>query len=893
MKTRSAFWRMFFAISILAFAGQSAIANVQLTFSIWHGYDFYYPNLNLTVSDVPTVTYHRLESPSGSLWIDRGNSSTNNSFFLTNLTEVITESTNGLWKLFLNKGDASEQVYYFSISVSGVTSNFLGDVEILSPLSGSTGVPVQPPVYWIGPSNLPAIDLSLTHDVSGNSYFENFPGAATNWDLPGPLTPGPNSLFVNYYSNNFSGITFSTPTNALGETLADWSAQGQVHTYLFSSFNVAGNTGGPSTLFAHFTFDDSSDLGHDDSGGGNDGNYFFADGGTQVPQYNREGVSGGAIEFDGFNGLFWNQEMTNAFTDSYSVSLWLKTAQLYGSDDDSGYTAAIILDANGNPIPLALTGSKLAFQTEFGSSILHSGSDINSDEFTHLVITRNADSGEKLIYINGELDASGFDDGGSEPPADEVRLGYSFTSGQGIEGLADDLQIYSAPLSAEQVAFLYNNPGQTVTGGGDNSFGDALESPELTWNTGGDAPWQVQTSITHDGTDAARSGTIDDYEKSWIETTVEGPGELSFWWKVSSEDGADYLEFMIDGDYQNDISGDWDWEQQIYQIEPGTHTLRWRYSKDSCCTDYDDAAYLDQISFNQPAPPLTFSLSLYRETRNAFESFSPGHTTFFAFPNLQGIDDPISYHEVESPDGFCSGTFGTNSGASSGILENFDTLLSRLTNGVWKLWLNKETPQEKLYTFTVSATDLSSNTLGNVMINAPLDGNSSVSPDTAYEWTGPTDWNGLHVRAWRTESGGTVQYASTELPPETQSWIDGPTLASGTNFFSVDYRTTITNFIVSVPYPEFSIGEMSVHSVATAGFIVAYSATSLMNPKIVGANLEFSFQSQNGMTHVLLSRTNLTLGTWRTNSVISGDGSVKLISLPKTNSQEYFRISTY
>ncbi len=892
MKTRSTLWRILFAITLLPLAVPSAFAGIHLTFGIWHGYDFYYPNLGLTVSDVPTTTYHRIESPSGVLWINRGGGSTNNPFFLTNLTQVISESTNGLWKLYVNKDDASEQVYYFTISVTGVTSNVLGDVEIFSPLSGSTGVPDQPPVEWIGPDNFLSIDLSLTHDVSGNSYFQTLSGTATSWEIPGPLTPGPNSLFVHYYWNNFPGITISTPTNALGEPLSDWSAEAGVHTYLFSSFTVAGgNPPGGGSLFAHFTFDDSNDLGHDDSGGGNDGSVFYPGDGNQFPEYNPDGISGGAVEFDGLNGIFWDGEMTNAFTGSYSVSLWLKTSQSYGSDEDSADSGAIIFDA-GASIPLALTGNKLAFQTGYGSSLLHSGADINFGEFVHLVVTRNADTGEKQIYFNGELDSTEFDDAGAEPPAFEVRLGYSFISGQGIEGLVDDLQIYSAPLSPDQVAYLFDHPGEIVVGG-NSSLGDAVDAPELTWTTGGDAPWVAQTMTTFDGSDAAKSGAIDDYQESWIETTVQGPGELTFWWKVSSEDGADYLEFTIDDEYQNDISGDWDWEQQTYQIEPGTHTLRWRYSKDSCCTDYDDAAYLDQVTFNQPAPSLTFSLSLYREVRSGFESFSPGETTFFAFPNLQGFNDPISYHLVESPDAFCQSKFGSDGGSSSGILTSFDTLLNRLTNGVWKLWLNKETPQEKFYTFTVSVADLSSNALGHVIITSPLDAADAISPNTAYQWTGPTGWTGLRVRAWQPRSGGDFQYANSPLPPDAQSWIGGPTLASGTNYFTVDYENVITNFTVTIPYPEFSIGEMTVHSTAKSGFIVTNPSIALLNPKLVGSNLEFSFQSQNGMTHVLLSRTNLTLGAWQTNSLVIGDGTLKLISVPKTNSQEYFRISTY
>src|SRR6185436_20987524 len=51
-------------------------------------------------------------------------------------------------------------------------------------------------------------------------------------------------------------------------------------------------------------------------------------------------------------------------------------------------------------------------------------------------------------------------------------------------------------------------------------FTAALDSPRLSWQSGGSIPWTVQTVNTHDGVDAAQSGTIGDGEQSWIETTV-------------------------------------------------------------------------------------------------------------------------------------------------------------------------------------------------------------------------------------------------------------------------------------------------------------------------------------------------------------------------------------
>jgi len=47
--------------------------------------------------------------------------------------------------------------------------------------------------------------------------------------------------------------------------------------------------------------------------------------------------------------------------------------------------------------------------------------------------------------------------------------------------------------------------------------------------------------------DAVQSGDIDDNQSTWMETTVVGPAEFTFWWKVSSEFNYDFLRLYVDG----------------------------------------------------------------------------------------------------------------------------------------------------------------------------------------------------------------------------------------------------------------------------------------------------------------------------------------------------------
>ena len=57
---------------------------------------------------------------------------------------------------------------------------------------------------------------------------------------------------------------------------------------------------------------------------------------------------------------------------------------------------------------------------------------------------------------------------------------------------------------------------------------------------------------------------------------------------------------------------------------------------------------------------------------------------------------------------------------------------------------------------------------------------------------------------------------------------------------------------------------------------------TLVNLQYPGTTFDFSFTSQSGFNHLVLYRTNLSAGTWLTNSTVPGDGSVKTVSLPLT-----------
>lgn len=130
------------------------------------------------------------------------------------------------------------------------------------------------------------------------------------------------------------------------------------------------------------------------------------------------------------------------------------------------------------------------------------------------------------------------------------------------------------------------------------NLSEFVDNPALQLTTGGTAGWNGQTSVSYFDGDAAQSGDINDSQDSWMQTTVTGPGTGSFYWKVSSESGWDYLQFYIDSTMQTgSISGTVDWVKKDFVITSGSHTLKWLYRKDNSLSYGSDCGWVDKVEW--------------------------------------------------------------------------------------------------------------------------------------------------------------------------------------------------------------------------------------------------------------------------------------------------------
>ena len=141
------------------------------------------------------------------------------------------------------------------------------------------------------------------------------------------------------------------------------------------------------------------------------------------------------------------------------------------------------------------------------------------------------------------------------------------------------------------------------------------------WEFGGNADWFITDILPYEGNYCTRSGDINDQQSSELLITLEvlTDGQISFFKKVSSEPGYDYLEFYIDNTKLDSWAGTINWSEESFDITAGTHMVKWVYDKDMYVSSNQDCAWLDYIIF--PAIALPVSVNTITRAANEVKAF--------------------------------------------------------------------------------------------------------------------------------------------------------------------------------------------------------------------------------------------------------------------------------
>ncbi len=160
-----------------------------------------------------------------------------------------------------------------------------------------------------------------------------------------------------------------------------------------------------------------------------------------------------------------------------------------------------------------------------------------------------------------------------------------------------------------------NDCTESVTANQSMEDWETGDDSSYNWSYSGDADWFVTSAVAYEGTYSMQSGNINDNDLSTMYIVVNSPSQfdLSFSFKTSTEDGYDFLSFLIDNVEQGSWSGENDWTEVSYPVSQGSHNVRWRYAKDFTVSSGSDACWVDNIVL-----PVAPNVSVNEEARNAY-----------------------------------------------------------------------------------------------------------------------------------------------------------------------------------------------------------------------------------------------------------------------------------
>jgi hypothetical protein len=910
------------------FAAGSARAGLTVDVHLYHdtfGYYFYpYLSANTNLPNFPTGIYQiaswQIPTNGSRLVYQATNNTISECYdndcgggnYYYNFDAYLYAITNRPWSITVTN-NTSTNVYFFKIKVTGLTSNALGaPVLALYPTNGAVNVPNQPDFQWTGPTASWAGTLFVQDnfvDTNGNYNYvasQSLPPATTSWTPTTVLPNGTNTFTVDYQSNLTAFVTAGQPTNSAGQPISGWVSTATFESdFAYSPFFTVGQTSAPDDydpfLVARYNFEVTNNATFDSSG-----NNLYSDcsssSGPESDTFSTNAAVGNySRQFFGQTSYCFTQDdpayqiFSNALAGNFSVTAWVSTSNSVSGDYANAYFGAPIFFAGADynnhcTIPLSITGSKAAFTINStdgpGTVTLQSTTSVNDGKYHFLAVTRQQTNGLMCVYVDGNLEASGY---GITNPV--VTQGYISLAGGYYQyaGLLDDVRIYATNLSAADVASIQN-------GGSVPTLASAVGATNLSFSTSGDANWFIESTNTYNGaTFALQSGSVTNYQTSTLTATVTGPGTLSFNWSSIANDpngGFDY-EFYIDDPGTNDIAdfyGDNPWQSikdtlgNFVTIPPGQHTLGWIVYADGD-TDPTQGGYLDNVVFT---PPDTSPVSA-NVTFNIYREQDPSLGDIYVlFPAINSVAPTLAgtTNTVQSPNGYFSGHYDPNdSGESSAILSSLGSLLNECTNGLWSLYINYGLQNQRQFQFRMSVSGLTTNGLSAVKLITPTNGATGFSSTAAIQWLGPSNYTSLNVSKQNIDGSA---YFGTNLPINATSWTPG--LIAGTNSCNISYASNnFPNISFSVPYDSADsqtasnwVTQATLNSTASANFVVVAGAVhvTLLSPQTGGGNFQFSFQSQTGFTNTVQYRTNLAVGSWLTWTNIPGDGTLKIVPVP-------------
>lgn len=124
----------------------------------------------------------------------------------------------------------------------------------------------------------------------------------------------------------------------------------------------------------------------------------------------------------------------------------------------------------------------------------------------------------------------------------------------------------------------------------------ALDTEDaLVFSGQNDAAWFAEADALAEGNQSLMSGKVNNNQLSVATAVIEGPGTVSFAYRVSSEENFDVFVALHNGDTFVEASGEVDYTEVTRTLLPGQNHLTFGYVKDVSISAGEDAAWVDNM----------------------------------------------------------------------------------------------------------------------------------------------------------------------------------------------------------------------------------------------------------------------------------------------------------
>src|SRR6185436_6032025 len=222
-----------------------------------------------------------------------------------------------------------------------------------------------------------------------------------------------------------------------------------------TSFNVTVRGG----LVSWYKFEESSgNVAADSSGRGNHGTL-----NNMSAAAHSSGLYGNALNFDGTNDYV---AINNVIGADFTIAAWIKTTQSFDMVEPTyNGTGIFYSDEGGAHNDFILGGTRsvggvnrLSFFVGNTEVTVSGSSEIASGQWTHIAVTRLKASGQVNLYVNGQLDGTGFGSTNLLTANPLIAIGGKTLNGHYFRGLIDDARLYDYALDPSEISPLVNTP---------------------------------------------------------------------------------------------------------------------------------------------------------------------------------------------------------------------------------------------------------------------------------------------------------------------------------------------------------------------------------------------------------------------------------------------------